>query len=166
MLAIAIDRLVECAAISVWRRDGGRLVPATAVGYTPREHQRLMSVTIDAEAAPIAAALSSRRITSLQIGDAPALTGCLDAAPAGTTFAVVAVGERAANRAAVIVQRGPRRGRISARDEQMLLGIADQALLAITNRALYDELDGSFLATVQALGNALDLKDSYTNEHA
>jgi HD-GYP domain-containing protein (c-di-GMP phosphodiesterase class II) len=50
--------------------------------------------------------------------------------------------------------------------EQMLLGIADQALLAITNRALYDELDGSFLATVQALGNALDLKDSYTNEHA
>jgi HD-GYP domain-containing protein (c-di-GMP phosphodiesterase class II) len=66
----------------------------------------------------------------------------------------------------VIVQRGPRRGRISARDEQMLLGIADQALLAITNRALYDELDGSFLATVQALGNALDLKDSYTNEHA
>ncbi|MDX6523257.1 MAG: hypothetical protein QOI17_770 [Gaiellales bacterium] len=166
MLAIAIDRLVECAAISVWRRDGRRLVPATAVGYTPREHHRLMSVTIDAEATSIGAALSSRRITSLQIDDAPALTGCLDAAPAGTTFAVVAVGERAANRAAVIVQRGPRRGRISARDEQMLLGIADQALLAITNRALYDELDGSFLATVQALGNALDLKDSYTNEHA
>ena len=48
----------------------------------------------------------------------------------------------------------------------MLLGIADQALLAITNRALYDELRGSFLATVQALGNALDLKDSYTNDHA
>jgi HD-GYP domain-containing protein (c-di-GMP phosphodiesterase class II) len=66
----------------------------------------------------------------------------------------------------VIVQRGPRRGRISARDEQLLLGVADQALLAITNRALYDELEGSFLATVQALGNALDLKDTYTNDHA
>jgi HD-GYP domain-containing protein (c-di-GMP phosphodiesterase class II) len=48
----------------------------------------------------------------------------------------------------------------------MLLGIADQALLAITNRALYDELDTSFLATMQALGNALDAKDAYTNDHA
>ena len=44
----------------------------------------------------------------------------------------------------------------------MLLGIADQALLAITNRALYDELDTSFLATVQALGNALDVEGSPT----
>ena len=48
----------------------------------------------------------------------------------------------------------------------MLLGIADQALLAVANRALYDELETSFLATVEALGNALDLKDSYTNDHA
>ena len=48
----------------------------------------------------------------------------------------------------------------------MLLGIADQALLAIINRSLYADLQESFLATVEALGNALDLKDPYTNEHA
>jgi HD-GYP domain-containing protein (c-di-GMP phosphodiesterase class II) len=166
MLAVAIDRLVECAAISVWRRDGDRLLPATALGYTPREHARLMGVSLLASAEPVASALASRRISSLPVEQLPALTGCLDAAPSGTTFAVIAIGERAANRGAVVVQRGPRRGRISARDEQMLLGIADQALLAITNRALYDELDSSFLATVQALGNALDLKDTYTNDHA
>jgi HD-GYP domain-containing protein (c-di-GMP phosphodiesterase class II) len=81
-------------------------------------------------------------------------------------FAIVAVGERAANRAAIVVQRGPRRGAPSRRDEQLLLGVADQALLAMTNRALVDELQTSFLATVEALGNALDLKDQYTNDHA
>jgi HD-GYP domain-containing protein (c-di-GMP phosphodiesterase class II) len=48
----------------------------------------------------------------------------------------------------------------------MLLGIADQALLAMTNRALVDEQEETFLATVQALGNALDLKDAYTHHHA
>ena len=166
MLATAIDRLLECAAISVWRRDGDRLLPATAVGYTPREQARLMGISLQTAADPVATALAGRRISSLPVEQLPALTGCLDAAPSGTTFAVVAIGERAANRGAVIVQRGPRRGRISARDEQLLLGVADQALLAITNRALYDELEDSFLATVQALGNALDLKDTYTNDHA
>ena len=64
------------------------------------------------------------------------------------------------------MQRGPRPGAPAPRDEQMLLGIADQALLALTNRALLDELETSFLATIEALGNALDLKDSYTNDHA
>jgi HD-GYP domain-containing protein (c-di-GMP phosphodiesterase class II) len=166
MLAIAIDRLVECAGISIWARDGDVLVPATTVGYTPREAHRLMRTKLRVTDQPLAEALSGRRIASLDLDQTPALTGCLDAAPAGTTYAVIAIGERSRNRGAVIVQRGPRRGPISPRDQRMLLGIADQALLAITNRALYDELDTSFLATMQALGNALDAKDAYTNDHA
>jgi HD-GYP domain-containing protein (c-di-GMP phosphodiesterase class II)/putative methionine-R-sulfoxide reductase with GAF domain len=166
MLAVAIDRLVESAAISVWQREGDLLAPAKAAGYTPREMHRLMGTTLPATERPFADALDSRRITTLDLDQAPALTGCLDAAPDGTTFAVVAIGERSANCGAVIVQRGPRRGPISARDEGMLLGIADQALLAITNRMLFDEVDRSFLATVEALGNALEAKDAYTGDHA
>ncbi len=166
MLAIAIDRLVECAGISIWERDGDMLVPATTVSYTPREAHRLMRARLRVTDQPLAAALSGRGIASLDLDQTPALTGCLDAAPAGTSYAVIAIGERSRNRGAVIVQRGPRRGPISPRDQRMLLGIADQALLAITNRALYDELDTSFLATLQALGNALDAKDAYTNDHA
>src|SRR6478736_3759306 len=144
MLAIAIDRLVECAGISIWARDGDVLVPATTVGYTPREAHRLMRTKLRVTDQPLAAALSGRGISSLDLDQTPALTGCLDAAPAGTAYAVLAIGERSRNRGAVIVQRGPRRGPISPRDQRMLLGIADQALLAITNRALYDELDTSF----------------------
>jgi HD-GYP domain-containing protein (c-di-GMP phosphodiesterase class II) len=166
MLAVAIDRLVECAAISVWRREGDQLVPAATVGYTPDEQRTLMATRLPADAEPIVSALASRRVTSLGIEQAPVLCSALDGPRPGTTFAVVAIGERAASRAAVIVQRGPRRGSLSHRDEQMLLGIADQALLAITNRSLYEELEHSFLATVDALGNALDVKDRYTNAHA
>ena len=166
MLAAAIYRLVECAATSVWRREGDVLVPVASMGYTPLEERRLMDARLRVESGPLAAALSSRRIAELDLDQQPVLTGCLDAAPAGTTFAVVAIGERAANRGAVVVQRGPRRGSVSRRDHELLLGVADQALLAMTNRALFDALDESFLATVEALGNALGAKDEYTQGHA
>jgi HD-GYP domain-containing protein (c-di-GMP phosphodiesterase class II) len=166
MVALALDRLMECAGISVWLREGDELVPAALVGYTPREDDRLLRLRMQTAADPLAPALVSRRVLVVNVDEAPALAGCLDAAPAGTTFALTAVGERSANRGLIVVQRGPRRGPPGPRDEQMLLGIADQALLAVANRALYDELETSFLATVEALGNALDLKDSYTNDHA
>ena len=166
MLATAIERLVECAGISVWRREGDQLVPAAAVGYMPQEESALMATRLPAEAAPMGPALNSRRMTTLAIDEAPELSAALRASLPGTMFAVVAVGERAANRGAVVVQRGPRKGVLSRRDEQILLGVADQALLAITNRALYEEIEHSFLATVEALGNALDAKDHYTNDHA
>ena len=166
MVALALDRLMQCAGISVWLRDGDDLVPAALVGYTPREDERLMRLRLPASAEPLGPALLSRRVMVVNVDEAPVLAGCLDAAPAGTTFALIAVGERSANRGLIVVQRGPRRGPPAPRDERMLLGIADQALLAFANRALYDELETSFLATVEALGNALDLKDSYTNDHA
>jgi HD-GYP domain-containing protein (c-di-GMP phosphodiesterase class II)/putative methionine-R-sulfoxide reductase with GAF domain len=166
MLATAIERLVECAGISVWRRVDDHLVPAAAVGYMPAEQRSLMATRLPANAAPMGPALDSRRMTTLGIEEAPELSAALSAGRDGTTFAVVAVGERAANRGAVVVQRGPRKGRLSRRDEQILLGVADQALLAITNRALYEEIESSFLATAEALGNALDAKDRYTNDHA
>ena len=166
MLALAIDRLLDSAGISLWLRDRDELVPAMAVGYTPQEQERLMAARLPVVSEPFAAALETRRITTVSVDDAPLLAGCLDAAPGGTSFAMVAVGERAANRAVIVVQRGPRRGALTYRDEEMLMGVADQALLAMTNRSLYDELETSFLATVEALGNALDLMDQYTNDHA
>ncbi len=166
MLAVAVDRLVECAAISIWRREGEHLVPSAAVGYVPQEHAVLMASRVRADEEPVASALASRRVTSLAVDLAGELSQALGSPRAGTTLAIVAVGERAANFGAIVVQRGPRRGRLSRRDERMLLGVADQALLSLTNQSLYEELEDSFLATVEALGNALNLKDRYTNDHA
>jgi HD-GYP domain-containing protein (c-di-GMP phosphodiesterase class II) len=135
-------------------------------GYTPAEVRRLTEATITVGDELFAGHLDSRALTVCPPERAGALATHLDAVPAGTTFAVVPVGERAANRAAIVVQRGGRRGAPDRRDETMLLGIADQALLAMVNRTLYAELEESFLATVAALGTALGTKDEYTSDHA
>jgi HD-GYP domain-containing protein (c-di-GMP phosphodiesterase class II)/putative methionine-R-sulfoxide reductase with GAF domain len=166
MLARAVDRLVESAAISVWLRTGSQMALAAHSGYTPAEVRRLTEATVTVEDELFAGNLGSRALTVCPSERAGTLAAHLDAVAPGTTFAVVPVGERAANRAAIVVQRGGRRGAPDRRDETMLLGIADQALLAMVNRALYAELEESFLATVAALGTALGTKDEYTSDHA
>jgi HD-GYP domain-containing protein (c-di-GMP phosphodiesterase class II)/putative methionine-R-sulfoxide reductase with GAF domain len=166
MLARAVDRLVESAAISIWLRDGDELSMAAHVGYTPLEAERLSAAPVDVTAAPFGSNLEGRTLAVCPPRRAGAIAGRLESVAAGTTFTVVPVGERAANRAAIVVQRGGRRGAPGRRDERMLLGIADQALLAMTNRSLYAELEESFLATVAALGTALGTKDEYTSDHA
>jgi HD-GYP domain-containing protein (c-di-GMP phosphodiesterase class II)/putative methionine-R-sulfoxide reductase with GAF domain len=166
MLARAVDRLVESAAISVWLRNGSEMALAAHSGYTPAEVRRLTEATVTLDDELFAGNLESRALTVCPPERAGALAVRLDAVAPGTTFAVVPVGERAANRAAIVVQRGGRRSAPDRRDETMLLGIADQALLAMVNRALYAELEESFLATVAALGTALGTKDEYTSDHA
>jgi len=166
MLARAVDRLVECAAMSVWLRIGARLELAAHIGYTPREANRLGSASMLADSSPFGANLGARRVVVLDSGETEALAACAGVPIYGASYTLVPIGERAGNRAAIIVQRGRRRGPPSSRDERMLLGIADQALLAIDNRSLVDELEESFIATMRSLANALETKDEYTGDHA
>jgi HD-GYP domain-containing protein (c-di-GMP phosphodiesterase class II) len=166
MLARAVDRLVECAAMSVWLRFEDRFELAAHVGYMPREADRLAEASLSAVEAPFAGNLESRQIVVLESDEVDALGAATGVPRLGASYTLVPIGERAGNRAAMIVQRGRRRGPPSLRDERMLLGIADQALLAIENRALVDELETAFLATMQSLANALETKDEYTGDHA
>jgi diguanylate cyclase (GGDEF)-like protein len=52
------------------------------------------------------------------------------------------------------------------RELGLLGGIANQAKLAISNALAFGELERTFLATVEALANALEAKDEYTHSHA
>ena len=54
----------------------------------------------------------------------------------------------------------------SERKMRLLEGIAHQAELAITNAGNFDNLERTFLSTVEALANALEAKDEYTSDHA
>ncbi|HUZ84828.1 MAG TPA: GAF domain-containing protein, partial [Gaiellales bacterium] len=166
LLVRAVDRMVDCAAIQLWLRDGDDLALAAQVGHTPAVVASLTQARLPVAAEPFADALDTRRVTIRESAGMGSLPDMLGGLPAGSTLAVVAVGERAANRGAIVVQRGPRRGPPAARDRRMLQGIADQALLAITNLVLYRDLERSFLETVQALANALETKDEYTGDHA
>lgn len=53
------------------------------------------------------------------------------------------------------------------RDEQVIFStLANQTAVAIENARLYDELRGSFVQSVIALANAIDVRDTYTNTHS
>ena len=52
------------------------------------------------------------------------------------------------------------------RSLELLGGIASQAKLAISNALAFNELERTFLSTVEALANALEAKDEYTHSHA
>jgi diguanylate cyclase (GGDEF)-like protein len=52
------------------------------------------------------------------------------------------------------------------RKARLLVGIANQAKLAIDSAASYDSLEQTFYSTVEALANALEAKDEYTSDHA
>jgi HD-GYP domain-containing protein (c-di-GMP phosphodiesterase class II) len=166
MLAKTADRLVACGAVSVWLRHGEEMHLEAAHGYTPAEIERLGGAPIPVTSAPFLGALENRDVTARSIEPANELTTRLDSAPPGSTFVVVAIGERAANRAAIVLQRARRLGTPSATERDMLMGIADQALVALTNRMLHAEQERAFMATVRALATALETKDQYTAEHA
>jgi putative nucleotidyltransferase with HDIG domain len=56
--------------------------------------------------------------------------------------------------------------RFGAFELQLLTAIGLQAGIALESRGLYQQLEASFLGTVEALVNALDAKDEYTAGHA
>jgi HD-GYP domain-containing protein (c-di-GMP phosphodiesterase class II) len=54
-----------------------------------------------------------------------------------------------------------------SQDEQMILStLANQTAVAIENARLYDELRESFVQSVTALANAIDIRDTYTKAHS
>ncbi|MEO5634578.1 diguanylate cyclase [Gaiella sp.] len=55
---------------------------------------------------------------------------------------------------------------VDDRQLELLSAIAGQAQLALTNALSFETLERTFLATVEALANALEAKDEYTSTHA
>jgi len=56
--------------------------------------------------------------------------------------------------------------RFDERKMRLLEGIAHQAKLAVATAASFENLERTFLATVEALANALEASDEYTSSHA
>jgi HD-GYP domain-containing protein (c-di-GMP phosphodiesterase class II) len=54
----------------------------------------------------------------------------------------------------------------SHEDQIFLSTLANQTAVAVENARLYDELEDTFVQTVVALANAIDLRDEYTSTHS
>jgi len=53
------------------------------------------------------------------------------------------------------------------RDDQLILStLANQTAVAVDNARLYEELEQTFIQTISALANAIDVRDTYTSTHS
>ncbi len=51
-------------------------------------------------------------------------------------------------------------------DRLILSALANQTAVAVANARLYDELEETFVQTISALANAIDIRDTYTSSHS
>jgi diguanylate cyclase (GGDEF)-like protein len=70
------------------------------------------------------------------------------------------------DRVGCIAAAEPPDRQFGARDLWLLGGLAHQAKLAITNAGTIENLEETFVSTVEALANALEANDEYTSSHA
>jgi diguanylate cyclase (GGDEF)-like protein len=135
-----------------------------AWGFEGAGLDRVMKASFSAEiAAPFAElsepfALSADQVRDIE-GAAPLINSDM--------FAVAPI-RLEGGRLAFLVSGAPALGdyEFSDRKMRLLSGIAHQAALAINSSAGFENLERTFLDTVEALANALEARDEYTSSHA
>jgi diguanylate cyclase (GGDEF)-like protein len=167
-----LRRVVELSATilgtptaSVWLQDldSGKLVPAAVWGLEGSKRKRVLSLSFDPEdVQPIADEnepflLDHKQVS--QVRGAPELED-------GTSFAVAPV-KLDGGRLCCIVASVPPELAADFDDAKMslLAGLAHQAKLAITNAGSFENLETTFVSTIEALANALEANDEYTSSH-
>jgi hypothetical protein len=154
LLTLAVARLVEQDGVSAWRAEADAFALSAAYGF-PARRRPPMGARAGRGALPDDLA-ASRRLRLLTPEEAPALVR-------GPLAAVVAIGEREANHALLVVERTTPP---DPSEEALLLGVADQALLALSNERLLSEQRDALSGIVACLGRALALRHRATAEHS
>jgi diguanylate cyclase (GGDEF)-like protein len=172
-LGQVLDRTVELAArilgsprTGLWMRDeeSGDMVARAAWGYTPVEREHLRGMRIPRSV------IAGLGVESDPVVVSASKTGLIDDlldASSNLAFAVAPIRLEGGAMAALIAA-APVYGdyEFSERKMRLLAGIGDQATLAIDNALSFDNLERTFVSTVEALANALEAKDEHTSAHA
>jgi hypothetical protein len=154
LLTLAVARLVPQDGVSAWRSDGDGFTLASAHGFAARRRPPLGTRVPSGALPPDLTA--SRRLRVLRREDAPALVR-------GPLAGIVPIGEREGNHALLVVER---EAAPDAAEEALLLGVADQALLALANERLLSAQREALSGIVACLGRALALRHRATAEHS
>ena len=156
LLCLAVCRLVDQSGCGVWAVDNDRLRLVAAAGYPVRNRPQTGHEILHSDR--LAELAGSKRIRTVAASEAPHA-----APPPRARTVVVPIGERAATRALVCLERD---GEPSAPEEALLVGTADQALLAIENQRLIAERDRTLDDLLVCLARALEVRHHRTAEHS
>jgi HD-GYP domain-containing protein (c-di-GMP phosphodiesterase class II) len=167
-----LERIVELSAAilgaprtSVWLQDAGaqELVPAALWGFEPARQREILNVRFGPDLVTPSAELDEPFVVN---GAAAARIHGAPEPDDGTALACAPI-KLDGGRLCYIVAGIPT-GEAPALDEdqaRLLSGLAHQAKLAITNAGSFENLEATFVSTVEALANALEAKDEYTSSH-
>jgi diguanylate cyclase (GGDEF)-like protein len=166
-----LHRIVELTAAivgspttSVWLQDpeSGDLRAAALWGYDEARYERVLQLRID----PTSVDLTERTEPFVVRADQVRVLEGVRTADADTQFAIAPVkldGGRLCCISASIAKEDA--GSFDDERLRLLGGLAHQAKLAITNAGSFENLETTFVSTVEALANALEANDEYTSSH-
>jgi HD-GYP domain-containing protein (c-di-GMP phosphodiesterase class II) len=154
LLTLAVARLVPQDGVSAWRRSGDGFVLVSAHGYSGRRRPPL-GAHVPAGALP-PELTASRRLRVLRREEAPGLVR-------GPMAGIVPLGEREGTHALLTIERD---AAPDPAEEALLLGVADQALLSLSNERLLTAQRDALSGIVACLGRALALRHRETAEHS
>jgi diguanylate cyclase (GGDEF)-like protein len=165
-----LQRIVEltaailgASATSVWLQDAEAesLVPTAVWGFEGAKRDEFLARSLSAGELLLVADSDAPFV--LDPEQARALHG--DAVvDAGTSFAVAPI-RLDGGRLCCISAAIPVEAEFVEEKIELLAGLAHQAKLAITNAGSFENLETTFVSTVEALANALEAKDEYTSSH-
>jgi HD-GYP domain-containing protein (c-di-GMP phosphodiesterase class II) len=166
-----IDRIVELSArtlgsprASVWLQDtpGGEISVHATHGYSELDRGRLNRMRFDHERAELL--LRGREPFVVSEEQHEAIIGAKEVG-VGKPFAIAPLTLDGCRIGCVAVAP-PENGEFTERHLRLLAGVAHQSRLALNNAGNFDNLERTFLETVEALANALEANDEYTSSHA
>ena len=159
------SRLLGSPRASIWLQDPatGELAPEALWGYEGIDRERMVAARYPEDVAKRFVDTPGPYV--LPPGSLDDVEGVPTEAR-GVTWAVAPL--RTDGRQGCLAVAAPALGdyEFSERKMRLLEGIAHQAELAITNAGNFDNLERTFVSTVEALANALEAKDEYTSDHA
>ena len=158
-------RILGSPSTVVWLQDhDDALRAAAAWGYGEAEREQLMDARVSKESAQPFANISEPFI--LQGDQIRDIEGAQELAKADM-YAIAPV-KLEGGRTGFIAVAAPALGdyEFSPRKMRLLAGIAHQSSLAINSGASFENLERTFIDTVEALANALEARDEYTSTHA
>jgi diguanylate cyclase (GGDEF)-like protein len=166
-----VDRIVELSArtvgsprASLWSQEtaGGEIRVRATHGYAELDNERVARMHFSHEYAE--EQLADKEPFVVTEEQFEAITG-LDGLGANRPFAIAPM-TLDGGRLGCIAVAAPEDGEFTERQLRLLAGVAHQSKLALANAGNFDNLERTFLETVEALANALEANDEYTSSHA